>query len=172
MDKPENSNLKDSKKLKPIIPFEDKHLVIIDKSIIQKLGINDNVTTFVEQEITQDNAILQTPIEDYRKLVLWKILCPYLINVRKLSSNESTQILRDWLNKCNSLRKLDFDPNEKIRDNLKHVGNFYPIGIQKLKIDTNYKKLNILLFKKDKEINYEKYEEPNVINDNDDNDKG
>ena len=37
---------------------ENKHLVIIDKSIIQKLGINDNLTTFVEQEITQDNAIL------------------------------------------------------------------------------------------------------------------
>ena len=57
-DKSKNSNLKDSKKLKQIFPFEDKHLVVIDKSIIQKLGINDNITIFVEQEITQDNAIL------------------------------------------------------------------------------------------------------------------
>jgi hypothetical protein len=58
MDKSETSNLKHSKKLKQIFTFEDKHLVVIDKSIIQKLGINDNLTTFVEQEITQDNSIL------------------------------------------------------------------------------------------------------------------
>lgn len=58
MSKSETSNLKHSKKLKQIFPFEDKHLVIIDKSIIQKLGINDNITTFVEQELTEDNAIL------------------------------------------------------------------------------------------------------------------
>ena len=28
--------------------------VIIDESIIQKLGVNDNITTFVEQELTND----------------------------------------------------------------------------------------------------------------------
>ena len=36
----------------------DKHLVIIDKSIIEKLGITDNSTVFLEQEITYDNTIL------------------------------------------------------------------------------------------------------------------
>jgi Primase X len=49
--------------------------------------------------------LLQTPIEEYRKRVLWRILCPYLINVRKLSYDESFQILREWLDKCNSVRK-------------------------------------------------------------------
>jgi hypothetical protein len=26
-----------------------------------------------------------TPIEDGRKYALWKILCPYLVNIKKLS---------------------------------------------------------------------------------------
>jgi hypothetical protein len=43
--------------------------------------------------------------------------------------------LKEWLDKCNSLRKLDFNANQKIKDDLKHVGNFNPIGIQKLKTD-------------------------------------
>jgi hypothetical protein len=55
-----NSNLKDSDEiLKQIFPFENKHLVIIDKSIIQKLGINDNITTFVRQELTEDGILLR-----------------------------------------------------------------------------------------------------------------
>jgi hypothetical protein len=94
--------------------------------------------------------LLQTPIEDYRKLVLWKILCPYLINIRKLSYDESIQILREWLDKCNSIKRLDFSPNQKIKDNLKHVGNFLPVGIQKLKTDNEYRKLYQLL-KKEKQ---------------------
>ena len=85
--------------------------------------------------------LLQTPIEDYRKLVLWNILCPYLVNIQKLPLNDSFQILKQWLNKCNSLRRLDFNPNQKIKDNLNHVGNFYPLGIQNLKTDEKYSKL-------------------------------
>lgn len=36
----------------------DKHLVIIDKSIIEKLGIAENSIVFLEQEITHDNTIV------------------------------------------------------------------------------------------------------------------
>ena len=36
----------------------DKHLVIIDKSLIQKLGITENSTIFLEQEVIQDDVIL------------------------------------------------------------------------------------------------------------------
>lgn len=59
MDKSKNLNLKDPEVLKQIFAFEGKYLVIIDKSIIQKLGINDNITTFVEQELTQDGILLR-----------------------------------------------------------------------------------------------------------------
>ena len=43
---------------KQLWPLGDKHLVIIDKSIIQKLGITENSTVFLEQQITHDNTIL------------------------------------------------------------------------------------------------------------------
>ena len=36
----------------------DKHLVIIDRSIIEKLDITENSTVFLEQEITPDNTII------------------------------------------------------------------------------------------------------------------
>jgi hypothetical protein len=55
------SNLNNSskyKKWKQIWTLGDKHLVIIDESIIQKLGINDNLT-FVEQEITTDGILMR-----------------------------------------------------------------------------------------------------------------
>jgi hypothetical protein len=55
------SNLNNSskyKKWKQIWTLGDKHLVIIDESIIQKLQIRNNLA-FVEQEITADgDAIL------------------------------------------------------------------------------------------------------------------
>lgn len=45
--------------LKQIWSIGDQHLVLIDKSIIQKLGIDDNDTIFLEQEFREeDNSIL------------------------------------------------------------------------------------------------------------------
>lgn len=55
-----NSNLKASSEiLKQIWEIAGKHLVIIDESIIQKLGINDNSITFVEQELTDDGILMR-----------------------------------------------------------------------------------------------------------------
>jgi hypothetical protein len=45
-------------------------------------------------------TLLQIPIPDNRKYALWHILAPYLINVRKLSQEDATRIVRDWLDKC------------------------------------------------------------------------
>ncbi len=38
--------------------------------------------------------LLQISIKDYRKQCLWQILCPYLVNIRKLTDDEVTRILR------------------------------------------------------------------------------
>lgn len=55
-----NSDLKDSQKIQKLIwSVGTKHLVIIDESIILKLGIHDNITTFVEQELTKDGILLR-----------------------------------------------------------------------------------------------------------------
>lgn len=105
----------------------------INKSNV-KMNINYNNYANYYQWIEK---LLETPIQDCRKLVLWKVLCPYLVNIRKLSNEKSFNLLREWLHKCNSKRELDFNPNQKIRDNLKYVGKFNPIGIQKLKTDAD-----------------------------------
>jgi hypothetical protein len=48
-----------NKILKQVWPIANKHLVLIDESIIRKLGIDDTNTIFVEQELRQDdNTIL------------------------------------------------------------------------------------------------------------------
>ena len=61
--------------------------------------------------------LLQTPIEDRRKYTLWKILCPYLVNVKKLEYANSYKILKTWLEQCNNLRNLDFNPDTQINLN-------------------------------------------------------
>lgn len=74
--------------------------------------------------------ILETPIEDGRKYALWKILCPYLVNIKKLEYEESFEILKTWLEKCNDLRQLDFNPETEIKDKLYCVKHYNPISIK------------------------------------------
>jgi hypothetical protein len=74
--------------------------------------------------------LLQTPIEDGRKYVLWKILCPYLVNIKKIPYQESHRILKTWLEKCNDLRQLDFNTVVEIKAKLNHVKDYNPISIK------------------------------------------
>ena len=55
--------------------------------------------------------------------------------------------MRDWLQKCDleSGRKLDFNPHQKIKDELKYVKNYFPLGVQKLKTDPTYSELYQIL---------------------------
>ena len=59
--------------------------------------------------------LTQTPIEDFRKLVINIILAPYLINIRKLLYQESYTIIRDWLDKCDKVERLDNQRNFEYR---------------------------------------------------------
>ena len=54
-----NSN---KKKFKQIWQLGNKYLVVLDESIIQKLGITNDSTFFVEQEITNDNTAIMMRI--------------------------------------------------------------------------------------------------------------
>ena len=64
--------------------------------------------------------LLQTPIADYRKYALWRILMSYLFNVRKLSETEVIEVTQTWLNKCDLLRSLDFNAKYLIRQNIRN----------------------------------------------------
>ena len=47
-----------NKIFKQIWQVGNKHLIIVDESIIRKLGITENSTFFVEQELDQDNTTI------------------------------------------------------------------------------------------------------------------
>jgi hypothetical protein len=57
-----------------------------------------NTTTFWWIE-----KLLYTPLDDYRKFVMWLILAPYLINIRKCSTYETSDMMKNWLDMCYSL---------------------------------------------------------------------
>ena len=61
------------------------------------------------------DKLLNTQISDFRKNATNLILAPYLINIKKLSYQQSFDILTDWLQKCNSFNKLDFNPDYLVK---------------------------------------------------------
>lgn len=77
-------------------------------------------------------SLLKTPIEDRRNYCLWAILVPYLLNVKQLSEEDTFNILKEWLEKCNELKKLSFDPKSKINSTLRGNKGFKPISFARL----------------------------------------
>ncbi|HET9805514.1 MAG TPA: DNA primase noncatalytic subunit PriX [Nitrososphaeraceae archaeon] len=63
--------------------------------------------------------LLKTPVADFRKNSVSLILAPYLINIKKLSYQESFDILIQWLNRCDSIRQLEFNSRYLVKTALK-----------------------------------------------------
>ena len=81
-----------------------------------------------------EKGILEHPLPDHRKYVIWRILSPYLLNVRKLPKEEAYSTMKDWLDKCDKLEKLNFNPKIKIKDGLRGASKgYFPISMEKLK---------------------------------------
>jgi hypothetical protein len=93
--------------------------------------------------------LLQTPIEDQRKYCLWRIIGPYLLNVKHISEAETAKTMEKWLDRCSNLKKLDFEPKIKIYGIIKGNKGFKPISYSKLK-DEN-RELCLFLQKKNLE---------------------
>ena len=79
--------------------------------------------------------LLETQIEDYRKNAVSLILGPYLINVKKLSYDDAFNIIKDWLNRCDSIKRLDSNFSYRIKYALENsIKNGYlPMKFQTLK---------------------------------------
>lgn len=103
------------------------------KRKIRRLKSKNLSVSIKSNRIEWIEKLLQTPLDDYRKTCLWRILCPYLVNVKEISAQEKTPILQDWLRKCNDLKKTDFNHNQQIKKDLKHVGIHLPLSYQTLK---------------------------------------
>jgi hypothetical protein len=81
-----------------------------------------------------EKGILEHPLSDHRKYVIWRILSPYLLNVKKLPKEEAYSVMKEWLDKCDKLEKLSFNPKIKIKDRLRGASKGYlPISMEKLK---------------------------------------
>ena len=89
------------------------------------------------------HPILLDGLNPYFKLlcpITGSVVAPYLVNVRKLSDEESLSIIRGWLEKCNSIKRLSFDPKYVLKYNIrksKRIG-YYPISWNALRTENMY----------------------------------
>jgi Primase X len=81
-----------------------------------------------------EKGILEHPLSDHRKYIIWRILSPYLLNVKNLPKEEAYSVMKEWLDKFDKLEKLSFNPKTKIKDGLRGASKGYlPISMEKLK---------------------------------------
>ena len=94
-----------------------------------------------------EKGILEHPISDHRKYVIWRILSPYLANVKKLPKEEAYSVMKEWLDKCDNIEKLNFNSKTKIKDGLKGASKgFLPISMEKLK-EENRQLYDLVLYR-------------------------
>jgi hypothetical protein len=127
---------------KKIDQQKQRQKILIERSKNKFVGSSSNYYIWIEN-------LIQTPIEDYRKLVIDLVLAPYLINIRKLSFEESYTTIKNWLDKCNELQRLDNYRNfeYRIEYQLKNAMNkqIGPMSLEKIKTDPTYSELYQIL---------------------------
>jgi hypothetical protein len=81
--------------------------------------------------------LLHTPIADHRKYCMWRILAPYLVNVRRLSDEEALSAVMTWLDKCDEVEQLSFYPRYRARYDIRNAERkgYFPIGLNGLQTE-------------------------------------
>jgi hypothetical protein len=69
----------------------------------------------VKPKIGWIEALLDTPIEDYRKTSVSLIIVPYLLVVKNLDEASIYDRTKDWIQSCSRLRKVDSDIYSQIK---------------------------------------------------------
>ena len=80
--------------------------------------------------------LFNKPLDNFRKYCIWRIFVPYFINIKKLSGLETSNKIKLWLDRCNSISRLSFNPRWKIDYAINNVGTFHPTRQDRLE-DTN-----------------------------------
>jgi hypothetical protein len=75
-------------------------------------------------------TLLTIPLPEYRKYCVWRILSPYLINTQHLPFEIAYNKICQWLDRCNSLHPLNFQPESRVTPWLESVtrNGYYPIS--------------------------------------------
>jgi Primase X len=70
-----------------------------------------------------------------RKNATYIIGAPYLVNIKKLPYTNAFDIIKDWLNRCGSLRRLDSNFNYRIKSALEDAmqKGIPPMSLSKLR---------------------------------------
>ncbi|WP_148686284.1 DNA primase noncatalytic subunit PriX [Candidatus Nitrosocosmicus hydrocola] len=130
----------DGKRLPIQLLLKDFRRWIVQEEInysqqLERLSKKKNLRKLSECNFVIDwiENLLKTPMEDQRNYCLWAILVPYLLNVKHLSEEDTFNILKDWLQNCNDLKKLRFDPKSRIYSTIRGNKRFKPISYSKLK---------------------------------------
>lgn len=84
-------------------------------------------------EILWIEKLLETPIRDHRKLCLWRIKIPYLVNIKGVPKSEVSLILEKWIKDCDKKQRMDFDYKHTIISDLGTVKDHKPISLENLK---------------------------------------
>lgn len=149
---PGTYNSKNEQKVKVIQQWDGKRPAIqyalrnFRKYLIQKQldKINEQKTksnTIPEMKLIRwIEQLLQTPIPNYRRYCVWRILAPYFVNVKRLSNEESYSVISWWLRRCNLKKRLSFDPNSISKQNIRNARSigYYPISWNGLKLENIY----------------------------------
>ena len=98
-----------------------------------------------------DKKILSKPFKDYRKIIVNLILAPYLIVIKKLSFEDAFEIINEWLQKCDLLRRLDFNKKFLVTTALTTAYKKQIPPMKMITLKTNYKDLYFILVQKEKE---------------------
>lgn len=80
-----------------------------------KFSKYDNQNNNNKDTVLWIEKLLKMSIADFRKNSISLILTPYLVNIRNLKYQESFDILIEWLEGCNSFKRLDFSPNYLVK---------------------------------------------------------
>jgi hypothetical protein len=96
----------------------------------KNIDYNKNTIPWIEKLLTMS-------ISDNRKYCIWRILAPYLVNIKNLPDEQARQIIREWLKKCNLVKRISFDEASRIRYDIQSARRkrFYPIRWEQLKIE-------------------------------------
>jgi Primase X len=130
----------------PIEPLLPRHYIWLQAAVARKIDreiesikYNCNNSTWAKKGTKNSKTIhwieklLNTPLDDYRKYSIKFILARYLMNIRGLSRQETSDILSTWLNRCDSICRLRFDTDREITKALDMVQEYLPLGQDTLK---------------------------------------
>lgn len=67
----------------------------------------NNSNDYRLQKYAWIETLLKTPIANNRYFVIWRIIGPYLRRIKGLGFRETEIIVREWLGKCNEMRKVE-----------------------------------------------------------------